>query len=46
MDPRLSTNTDFIDALPKREQRRLKKQQQVLEQQTKVQKKNLHINYK
>lgn len=37
MDPRLSTNTDFIDALPKREQRRLKKQQQVLEQQTKVQ---------
>ena len=37
MDPRLSTNTDFIDALPKREQRRLKKQHQVLEQQTKVQ---------
>lgn len=30
VDPRLSTNTDFIDALPKREQRRLKKEAEAL----------------
>lgn len=30
VDPRLSTNTDFIDALPKREQRRIKKEAEAL----------------